>query len=115
MRMLLALLAFTTSAFADDAVIEDVQATGGGNSWSFSVTLRHGDTGWDDYADGWRVVTADGKELGLRVLYHPHVNEQPFTRSLSGVTVPDGVDKVFIEARTLPDGWGKARKEISLK
>ena len=44
----------------------------------------HPDTGWDDYADGWRVLDMDGNELGMRVLHHPHVDEQPFTRSLSG-------------------------------
>ncbi len=111
----LPLLMLAAPAFADDAVIENATASGSGNNWSFSVTLRHADTGWDDYADGWRVVTSDGTELGLRVLYHPHVNEQPFTRNLSGVTIPDGIDEVFIEARTLPDGWGKARLAVSLK
>ena len=107
--------AFATPATADDAIIENAAATGSGNTWSFSVTLRHGDTGWDDYADGWRVVLEDGTELGLRTLFHPHVDEQPFTRSLSGVAVPNGVDTVYIEARTLPDGWGKARLAVSLK
>ena len=57
----------------------------------------------------------DGTELGLRVLYHPHVNEQPFTRTLGGVEVPEGVDEVFVEARTNVDGWGKARMAVSLK
>ena len=115
MIKILPFLLLAAPAFADDAIIENAAATGGGNTWSFSVTLRHGDTGWDDYADGWRVVTADGTELGMRVLYHPHVDEQPFTRSLSGVSIPDGIDEVYIEARTLPDGWGKARLAVSLK
>ena len=78
------------------------------------MTLLHGDTGWDDYADGWRVVAADGTELGLRVLHHPHVNEQPFTRSLSGVEIPDGMTTVYVEARTNTDGWGAARYEVVL-
>jgi hypothetical protein len=49
--------------------------------------LRHGDTGWDDYADGWRIETPAGEVLGTRVLHHPHVEEQPFTRSLGGVEI----------------------------
>jgi hypothetical protein len=102
-------------ALADDAVIEAADARSSGDTWTFSVTLSHGDTGWDDYADGWRVVDADGTELGLRVLYHPHVDEQPFTRSLGGVSVPDGLDTVYIEARTNRDGWGDARFPIPLK
>ena len=115
MKHLAALLILTTPALADDATIEAVQARASGTNWTFSVTLAHGDTGWDDYADGWRVVTEDGTELGLRVLYHPHVDEQPFTRSLSGVAIPDGTETVYIEARTNTDGWGAARFPVSLK
>ena len=115
MKKLIPLAFLAAPAFADDAVIEEAKASASGSTWTFSVTLSHADTGWDDYADGWRVVAADGTELGMRVLYHPHVNEQPFTRSLNGVKVPDGVDEVFIEARTLTDGWGAARKAVSLK
>lgn len=103
------------TAFADDAVIEEVEARKSGQSWSFSVTLSHGDTGWDDYADGWRVVSEDGTELGMRVLHHPHVEEQPFTRSLSNVQIPAELGEVFIEARTNTNGWGAARYPVSLK
>ncbi len=115
MRCLIAFLLLATPVLADDATIEAVEARASGNAWSFSVTLRHGDTGWDDYADGWRVVTEDGTVLGLRVLYHPHVDEQPFTRSLGGVTIPEGVETVYVEARTNADGWGAARFPVSLK
>ena len=115
MKRMFFLLIMPSFAFADDATIEAAEARASGANWSFSVTLRHGDTGWDDYADGWRVVTEDGQELGLRVLYHPNVDEQPFTRSLGGVSVPDGVETVFIEARTNTDGWGTTRFPVSLK
>ena len=108
------LLALPAPSFADDAVIEGATARLSGTSWTFSVTLSHGDTGWDDYADGWRVVTATGEVLGTRTLYHPHVEEQPFTRSLSGVTVPASITEVFIEARTNTDGWGSARFSVTL-
>ena len=111
----LPLLALGTGAFADDATIEGAEARQSGDTWTFSVTLRHADTGWDDYADGWRVVLEDGEVLGTRVLHHPHVTEQPFTRSLNGVAVPNGTDTVYIEARTNTDGWGAARFEVSLK
>lgn len=115
MKPLIALLALATPALADDAVIEAVEARATGDAWSFSVTLSHGDTGWDDYADGWRVVAGDGTEYGFRELLHPHVNEQPFTRSLSGVAIPEGVDEVFVEARTSTDGWGEERFPVALK
>lgn len=111
---LIALIALPTPTFADGAAIEAVQARNDGGNWTFSVTLRHGDTGWDDYADGWRVVAKDGTEFGLRTLFHPHVNEQPFTRSQSGIAIPEGVTQVFIEARTNAHGWGAERFVVDL-
>ncbi|MXQ06622.1 hypothetical protein GQ651_02060 [Alphaproteobacteria bacterium GH1-50] len=110
----LAVVTLPLKAAADDAEIVAAEARSSGSGWTFTVTLRHGDTGWDDYADGWRVVDAGGAVLGTRTLYHPHVDEQPFTRSLSGVAVPDGVDTVYIEARTNTDGWGEARFPVGL-
>lgn len=114
MRFLITFLLLAGAAHADDAVIEDATARHDGGDWTFSVTLSHGDTGWDDYADGWRIVMADGTVLGTRVLLHPHVNEQPFTRSLGGVSVPEGAE-IFIEASTNTDGWGAARFPMTLK
>ena len=69
----------------------------GGTRWQISVTLRHADTGWKHYANLWVVEDLDGKELGRRVLYHPHQDEQPFTRSQT-ITLPAGVTKVRIRA-----------------
>ncbi len=101
-------------AFADVPTIEQAKARQGGSGWSFDVTLSHPDTGWDHYADGWEVLDQDGNVLGHRTLVHPHVNEQPFTRSLSGVVIPDGTERVFIRAHCLVDGWGEQMFEIVL-
>jgi hypothetical protein len=90
---------------ADLAVVEAVKAAKDGGGWRFDVTISHPDTGWEHYADGWRVLDIEGKELGMRVLVHPHETEQPFTRSLSGVALPDGTRQVRIQARCLVDGW----------
>ncbi|MEM9344178.1 MAG: hypothetical protein AAGA87_14130 [Pseudomonadota bacterium] len=108
-------LFLASAAAADPAVIEGAEARASGGAWSFSVTLSHGDTGWDDYADGWRVVSADGAILGTRELMHPHVNEQPFTRSLSGVAIPEGMSSVWIEASTNTGGWAGEKLEIPLQ
>lgn len=108
------LLLFAFPAHADPAEIVGVEATPGGDSWRFSVTLAHGDTGWDDYADGWRVELADGTIVGERPLAHPHVEEQPFTRSTSGVRIPDGTTQVFIRARTNVDGWAEDTSAYTL-
>ncbi|MEM9707323.1 MAG: hypothetical protein AAF871_00905 [Pseudomonadota bacterium] len=101
-------------AIADPATVEKVTARSTGGEWRFDVTIRHADTGWDDYADGWQVEAEDGTVLGYRELLHPHVNEQPFTRSLSGVAIPDGMAEVFIRARTNVDGWDEARTSFEL-
>lgn len=92
-------LLIASPAFAGSPVVEKATANCKGQTCSFSVTISHGDTGWDHYADGWGVYLEDGTELGYRVLHHPHVNEQPFTRSLSGVQIPNGVDTVVIVPR----------------
>ena len=62
------------------------------------------------YADGWRVLSPDSEVLGTRVLGHPHVNEQPFTRALSGVNIPRGIREVVIEARCIRDGRTTRRR-----
>jgi hypothetical protein len=104
-RSLLVLAFISAPALADPPVVNFVKAKNTGSTWTFDVTLTHGDTGWDDYADGWRVVDANGTVLGTRMLAHPHVNEQPFTRSLSGVIIPEGTRTVGIQPSDSRGGW----------
>ena len=92
-------------ALADPAEVLEVELTRSGESWRVSVTVAHPDEGWEHYADAWEVLAPDGTSLGLRELLHPHVDEQPFTRSLSGVTIPEGIDEIRVRARCLVDGW----------
>ena len=82
--------------------------------WTFDVTIAHPDTGWDDYADGWHVETINGQILGTRILLHPHVDEQPFTRSLSHVLVPRGINEVRIRTHDLVSGYGRIAVTIPL-
>ncbi|NIO04075.1 MAG: hypothetical protein GTN74_05515 [Proteobacteria bacterium] len=80
-----------------DVLRVEVNLTGE-NIYHFDVTVLHKDEGWKHYANQWDVVAPDTTVLGTRTLYHPHVNEQPFTRSLSGVKIPTGIDRVTIRA-----------------
>ncbi len=101
MRPVAILTAFalgTAPAFAGPADVLKVEVRPSGGGWSFEVTVQHGDTGWEHYADAWRVVGPDGTVLGTRTLYHPHVDEQPFTRSLGNVQVPVGMTHVIVRA-----------------
>ena len=56
----------------------------GADTYTMSATVRHDDAGWEDYAN---VIKLEGERVqnGIRELLHPHDNEQPFTRSQSGV------------------------------
>ena len=72
----------------------------------FVVTVRHDDEGWNHYANAWEVVAPDGAVLATRVLQHPHVGEQPFTRELGGVKVPATLTSVRIRARDSVHGFG---------
>ncbi len=103
-----------TPALSEAPVIVDIQTGKSGMGWRFDVTLSHPDTGWDHFADGWEVVDEDGNRLGYRKLLHPHVDEQPFTRSLSSVMVPDGVRKLYIRARCSRDLWSDVRIAVEM-
>jgi len=114
-KLVFVLLILPLPAWAEHPTIEGVRAQKSGSDWNFSVTLLHPDSGWDHYADGWEVLDTDGNSLGHRTLAHPHVNEQPFTRSLGSVSIPAGTDKVFIRAHCLVDGWGDQLFEVDLR
>lgn len=111
--------AYSLDANADVTFVRAVQT--GADTWTFHVTVAHPDTGWDDYADGWDVVLPDGTVVTpnpndpfTRVLLHPHENEQPFTRSQSGIVIPPGVDRVIVRAHDLVDGWGGREVVVDL-
>ena len=108
MRVILLIFGLTMplAAAADTPQVVEVRAERAPGGWRFDVTLRHGDTGWDHYADAWSVIGPDGTVLGERFLAHPHVNEQPFTRSLSGVTIPDGVTRIRLRPHDSVHGDG---------
>ena len=95
-------------------VIEAEASQDSDGTWRFDVTLSSPYDSPQRYADGWRVLAPDGTELGVRVLGHDHAAEQPFTRTLSGVNIPAGVDSVTIEGRDQVSGWGGATVEVTL-
>ncbi len=94
-------------AIAGEADVVDVEATQASDgTWRFDVAVLHADAGWDHYADKWAVFAPDGTLLGERVLLHPHDNEQPFTRSQSGIVIPPEVKSVTIRAHDSVHEWG---------
>jgi hypothetical protein len=111
---------------ADVLHVRAVQTNGptpgaGETTWTFHVTVEHPDTGWEDYADGWDVVTPDGQVLKTdqedaftRTLLHPHVDEQPFTRSQGAIVIPEGVAEVRVRAHDIVDGYGGQEVVVDL-
>jgi len=106
---------FSNVSVANQVEIVEVMVEPSAHRWTFHVTLKHDDEGWKHYADGWRIVDDKGNELGFRKLWHPHENEQPFTRSLANVLIPKDKPVIFIEAHDKVHGWSKQRVRINMK
>ena len=110
------LLIASLTAQANEVEIVDVKAhQSSDKTWTFAVTLKHGDTGWDHYANEWQVLAADNKILATRTLYHPHVNEQPFTRNTSSVKIPASMETVRVIAKDTMHGLAKTAMQVNLK
>ena len=99
------------------AQVEFVKAVQSSNSsWTFYVTVRHNDKGWNHYADLWEVVDPEsGEVLAERVLAHPHETEQPFTRSQSRIVFPEGQRFVEVRAKCQLHGYEGKTVLVDLK
>ena len=107
---------FLSQTVAGEADVVDVSANCRSDPvCDFHVTVRHADDGWDHYADRWEVRTLDGETLAVRELLHPHDDEQPFTRSLSDVRIPDGVSEVVVRARDSVHEYGGTEITVKLQ
>jgi hypothetical protein len=107
---------FLTPVLAGEADVVSAEAEQESDgTWRFRVTVRHGDEGWDHYADRWQVETLEGRVLGTRVLLHPHEHEQPFTRALGGVVIPPEIDEVLIRAHDSVHADGGATVTVKLR
>lgn len=123
--LLLVLCSYAPWALSQNADADVVYVNAedhGGKGWVFHVTVAHPDTGWDDYCNGWDVVTDSGKVLKhndsdvfTRLLLHPHENEQPFTRSQSRLEIADGVTSLTVRAHDIVWGFGGREIVIDLK
>ncbi len=86
------------------ADIVGVATSVSGNNYTFSVTIDSPDTGCDQYADWWEVVSEEGDLIYRRILAHSHVGG-PFTRSGGPVAISEN-QKVWIRAHMNNTGFG---------
>ncbi len=111
----IAVLLQTSAVLAGEADIVGVDAVRvSEETYSFEVTVRHTDQGWEHYADLWEILAPDGSKLGTRILLHPHDHEQPFTRSLSAVRIPSSIKKVVLRAHDSSHGYGGREFKLTL-
>ncbi len=94
--------------------VVEVSVAGVDGVYDFVVTMSSAYGSPDRYADAWRVVGDDGVVYGFRQLAYDHADEQPSTRSLTGVEIPPTVERVRIEGRDLVSGWGGETVELIL-
>ncbi len=95
-------------------VLDAVMTPSSQGRFDISVTLRHADSGWDHYANRWEVIAPDGQVLAVRTLAHPHVHEQPFTRSLRAVAIPSTTTWVRVRGHDLVHGLGGREVTVSV-
>jgi hypothetical protein len=104
-----------SSVYAGEADVVDVEVRKrGSNLYDFSVTVQHQDSGWDHYANRWEVLDEKGNVIGTRTLHHPHVNEQPFTRVLSGLVIPADIKTVTVRSHDSVHEYGGKRVTVKL-
>jgi hypothetical protein len=90
-----------------------VSTTPGPEGVTFDVTISSPYDSPQRYADAFRVRAPKGEVYGVRELAHDHAAEQPFTRSLPDVALPEVVTEVVIEARDSRNGWGGRTQTVS--
>ena len=106
---------FSGIVLADEADVVKVKVERTGDHiYRFDVTVRHNDEGWKHYADMWKVVLPDGRVVATRVLQHPHVGEQPFTRSMDGIKIPAGIDSVIVRVHDSVHHYGGKEAIVKL-
>ncbi|MEM6354036.1 MAG: hypothetical protein AAF766_25105 [Cyanobacteria bacterium P01_D01_bin.14] len=97
------------------ALVTEVEvSTQSPGNYTFAVTLASPDTGCEQYANWWEVVTEEGDLVYRRILAHSHIEEQPFQRSGGPVELqPD--QTVIVRGHMDPDGYGTQAMQGSVE
>lgn len=96
------------------AQVVSVNVNGSSQNYTFSVGVASPDTGCEQYADWWEVITEDGSLVYRRILAHSHVTEQPFVRS-GGVVAVSENQQLIVRAHMNTLGYGTTVFKGSVK
>jgi hypothetical protein len=113
LHILLICSAHVLASEADVIDAEVIRADDG--SFTFNITVQHADEGWNHYTDHWLILDNDEQVIAARKLMHPHVKEQPFTRSLSYIEIPDEVTEVTVRAHCSVDNYSGKNMLVKIK
>jgi hypothetical protein len=110
------LMIYSAHVLASEADVIDAKVIRGDDgSFTFNVTVQHADEGWNHYADHWLILDNNEQVIAARKLMHPHVKEQPFTRSLSYIQIPDEITEVTIRAHCSVDNYSGENMLVKIK
>ena len=82
------------------------EVSGDSDLFTFQVMISSPYASAERHTDAVRVIGDDGVVYGILELTHPHAGQQPFSRTLRDVEIPESVTKVIIEGRDSTYGWG---------
>lgn len=87
-----------------------------GGTWRFDVTVQHGDESTEHFVDQWEIlIPLSGQTLSYaRPFAQPHLLEQPFETTLSGIQVPEGTTWLVVRARDSLHGYGGQEVVVDL-
>jgi len=99
--------ASVSEALADTsfANVTDVSVNGSDGRYTFQIEISSPDTGCNQYADWWEIVSEEGDLIYRRILLHSHVHEQPFTRGGGPADISANTN-VWIRAHMNNSGFG---------
>ena len=87
------------------ASVTDISVNGSAGRYTFQAEISSPDTGCNQYANWWEIVSEDGNLIYRRILLHSHVDDQPFTRG-GGPADISADTNVWIRAHMNNSGYG---------
>ncbi|MFW5910006.1 MAG: hypothetical protein ACOCUM_04435, partial [Thiohalospira sp.] len=91
-----------------------VEVTEEVRSYTVTAVLEHDDEARYHFLDGWRVTTPEGEVLAEQGFEHPRPQAPPRRATLTGIRLPEGVERIRVEARDRLHGWGDDAVEVEL-